>query len=207
MKFALSILLVAFVSLSGSAQIVSKSRLIGLNLGLQSQYAPNAAINYSSSSFNFQPSFGKFLNEKWLFSMGPEYFYTTSTSAQYYSSSRLSTHTIGLNAGMTRFVPIFEKLYFTLGGNLYSRLSFSQNKITAFDGTTTFYRDNANNSGLIILPGFAYYLNQRWIITAGFGQLSYDLLINDNSTIHRLNFNLSTSSLGFGFRYVLGAKN
>ncbi len=208
MKFALSILLVAFVSLSGSAQIVSKSRLIGLNLGLQSQYAPNAAINYSSSSFSFQPSFGKFLNEKWLFSAGPDYFYSTSILNQFVTTSRLSTHTVGLNAGMTRFVPMFDKLYFTIGGNIYSRMSFAKNEITDFDGITSTSRDEANNTGLIVSPGFAYYVNQKWMLTANFGHLNYDVMFNgNNSTIHNLNLNLSTNSLGFGFRYVLGAKN
>lgn len=208
MKFILTVAIVAAVSFSSSAQVVPKSRVIGVSLGVRSQYIPNASINYSASNFNFQPSFGKFLNEKWLFSVGPDYFYTTMASGQSTSSLRINTHTIGLNAGMTRFIPMFDKLYFTLGGSIYSRISFSKNIVTAFDGTTNTSRDEANNSGFIVSPGFAYFLNEKWMLTANFGHLNYDILFNgNNSTIHNLNLNLSTNSLGFGFKYVIGAKD
>jgi len=208
MKLLLTITLAAVVSLTCSAQIVPKSRVIGVSLAARSQYFPNAPTNYSSSSLSFQPSFGKFLNEKWLFSAGPDYFYSTSILNQFVTTSRLSTHTVGLNAGMTRFVPMFDKLYFTIGGNIYSRMSFAKNEITDFDGITSTSRDEANNTGLIVSPGFAYYVNQKWMLTANFGHLNYDVIFNgNNSIIHNLNLNLSTNSLGFGFRYVLGAKN
>jgi len=207
MKLLLTIALTAVVSLTCSAQIVPKSRLVGVTLRASSQYYPNAPSVYSSTNLNFEPSFGKFLNEKWLFSFGPEYYYSTLASAHVFQSSRMNSHVFGANANVTRFVPMLEKLYFTLGGGLYSRVGFTKTETTSFNGTISNSEDEVLYTGLTFSPGFAYYLNSKWIITAGFGFLNYDLSIEDNSTIHRLNFNLSTSSLGFGFRYVLGAKN
>lgn len=191
-----------------SAQITPKSYTIGGGFSIAYTESGSNASN-SSQQFNLSisPTIGKFTSEKWLLQAGVGYGLTIFSTNQVYPKPLRSSHSFNLTAGATRFFPISERFYFTLGG--YITPEFSKTLVrTDMNGTIQEDTHSTLSGNASISPGLTYFINKKWMLYSQFGALGYDISSHSNTDkiSHGVSMNLNSSSYRIGVRYIFGGK-
>ncbi|NVK64694.1 MAG: outer membrane beta-barrel protein [Flavobacteriales bacterium] len=191
---------------TGFAQITPKSYTIG---GGFSMGYGESGTNPSNSSQQFNlalsPTIGKFTSEKWLLEGGVGYGLNSFSYSHSSSLSSRSSHSFSLIAGATRFIPITERFYFTLGGYIIPSYT---NTIVRSDLNGSIQKDYQStvSGDLSITPGLTFFINKKWMLYSQFGALKYSVSgqSNTDNISQKVSMNLNSSSYIFGLRYVLG---
>jgi len=194
---------------SASAQITPKSYTIGG--GFSVAYGESGSNpNNSTQQFNLSisPTIGKFTSEKWLLQAGVGYGLNIFSANQVYPQPLRSSHSFNLTAGATRFFPISERFYFTLGGYITPEYT---NTLVRTDMNGTFVEDTHStlSGNFSISPGLTYFINKKWMLYSQFGALGYDISGHSNTDkiSHKISMNLNSNTYLIGVRYVFGGKN
>lgn len=184
------------------AQPTKGDYIIGGTLGFNYVNSPNLGLKNRGLNFSIAPSFGKFLSEKYLFTSGLNYRYSDS----YYESpisesvSAISNE-LGLRFGITRFYPIVDKLYFTLGAYVGASIESRENLSY---GTKS--KRNYTNATFGVSPGLTYFLNNRWMINSSMGAFTYTLSNSSGLNTHTIKADLSANSFRLGVSYIFKGK-
>ncbi len=207
MKFIITALVGLFITTSSFAQLTPGSYVVGGGVGFGFSKSPNQGYDSQNTTFTVYPGFGKFTSEKYLFEGGVGYgFFSHKADNLLGSSINQSAHSYSARFGVTRFIPIIDRLYLNIGAFLTPVYSSSRTKNTNSSGFQS-ESERSNISGsVIIAPGLSYFVNKQWMLFAQVGGLNYRVSkFNDsNDLYHDLSFNLSANSYNLGLRYILG---
>lgn len=206
MKTLFTITIAFFISSASFAQLTPGSYVLGGGLGFSFSKSPGTTSNTKSTSFQLSPGIGKFISEKFLLDGGLEYSYVSRSSSQQSNYNQSSTgHFFGMRFGATRFFPIVDRLYFTLGAHIIPSYTKSRNEwsTSTSEGESTSENIEAR---LNVAPGLSYFINRKWMLFSYVGVLNYGVNYNmDTEDVgHNLYLNLQSNSFGIGVRYVLG---
>lgn len=180
--------------------------IIGGTLGFNLNSSPNLGLKSRSMNFSIAPSFGKFISEKYLLHGGLGYSfnnsYSSSTNNDFIKSM---SHGINLRFGITRFMPISEKLFFTADAFIGTGIGFGKTKSSMFESMNQLRNINAT---IGIAPGLAYFINSQWMIYSNIGLLNYTISHDSNAkrTTQSVNLNLSANSFKIGVNYIFKGK-
>ena len=195
-------------SLQATAQIPESSYIVGGSSSFNLTTNPDDG-KILRASFSIRPEIGKFVSEKWLIGGGVGYSISQSQSSNGFLSNSARTQEFSGNFSATRFYPLAEKFYFTCEYGLGVSYSFTHyeslmNSVLQIENSTS-----ETSSGIAVSPGLAYFINNKWMIYARMGSLSYRYAHNlDTKTgYHNVGYHLRANSFGIGARYILGAKS
>lgn len=202
----LTFTVVLFAALGTTAQITPKSYTIGG--GFSTSYGESGSSSANSTQqfhLSLSPTFGKFVSEKWLLEGGIGYGYSTLRASQAYPLPLRSSQSFNLTGGITRFFPISERFYFTLGGYITPGYTNTINR-TDVNGTIVKDYHTTLSGDVSVTPGLTYFMNKKWMLYSQFGALRYNVSSHSNTDniSHKLSVNLNSSSYLIGVRYVFG---
>jgi hypothetical protein len=177
----LSIILALLLSIHGSISAESKSQIyIGGGMDYE-------VTSTGKTTYHIRPEVGYFVSPKTAYGLGLNYF----------SSATTTGNVNGI------LVDIFHKHYSIKSGNLslfwQSTVEFGTEKYTYTTSPSTL---NVGYTGVSVVPGLSYDVNEGLTILAKFGGASLSLYTPSNSTAQnlvdlKLNFLNSGLSLGF----------
>lgn len=180
---------------------------------------PNQSMK--SSAVSFSPSLGWFTKPNHLVGVGVTF---SRNSNRNYSSSneqKQTNNAVGIAVYSQRFVPIMNKLFFTLQANagaqyLFGKFSTNtgQPAVESEDRTSGF----GINAGLA--PGVSYRINQRFLVDLSLSNLlsvgytreklknikpgtNVNPMVRENYYFSSSLTNSSLGGIGVGFRYLL----
>jgi hypothetical protein len=193
---------------SSLAQPTQGDYILGGSLVFNLTNVPVGINKRQSLSFSVAPSLGKFISEKFLISGGLGYSYRkdyNESSNQSFNES--ISNGISLNFGVTRFYPIVDKLFFTLGANVNLGYGFDKFK-TGFAGVESSGNSRSLNGSIGISPGLTYFIKNRWMIYSNMGTINYSINHNITSsrTAHSINASLIANSFRVGVSYIFKGK-
>ena len=193
----------SFLSVS-FAQPKQGNYVIGGSTGFNFNKAANSLSNNYGSSFRIDPQVGKFMSDKFLLEGGLGYSLDHGRTNNNVLLSKNTSHSISGNIELTRFLPVADKLYFTLGAYINSSYGLSKSIWETFGSITT-NQSNTVRAGIGITPGLAYFLNEQWMIYSNIGALGYDLTYFDSSglTSHDVGYSFAANPFSIGVRYIL----
>jgi hypothetical protein len=206
MKFILTSIIGLLITISSFAQITPGSYVLGGGLGFGYSKTPNTTSESQSTSFRISPGIGKFISEKHLIDGGVEYsFNTRSLQSQSDYFQKNTTHFAGIRFGLTKYIPIIDQLYFTVGAHAIPSYSTTLSEST-ISGSATQNTTSTVQARLNIAPGLTYFINKKWMLYTYVGVLNYGLKYNltTEKIGHNLYLNLQSNSFGVGARYVIG---
>lgn len=193
------------MALGASAQLTPKSYVIGGGFSLAYAQSNSNPTNYSQFNLSLAPTIGKFVNEKWLIEGGVGYGLSSFKNILGSPYNYRTSHSVSLSVGATRYIPISERFYFTVGGFISPRVGMNS---ASSDNNGTIVENNYSvySGDVYLTPGLTYFINKKWMLFTQFGALKYSASTqsNSNTVLHNVSMNLNSSSFLVGFRYVLG---
>lgn len=197
------------ISLNASAQIQPGSNVIGGSASFGYLNRTKVSPDEDQMSFRINPSYGRFISDKWQLSVTGTYRYSSSLITYQNSDNYFkgTVNTFGGSLGATRFFEITDKLYFHLGGQLSYEYSLGKQESYFIDYQKSDYA--SSDASISIRPGFSYFPNKKLMIFANIGALNYSM--QTNLTVfqvdHRVNFSLNSNSISIGAGFVFGGKD
>ena len=182
--------------------------LLGGNVGFGYSDRPNETTSYKTASFSISPFIGKFVSQKYLLSGGFGYGRLfTSYEVDETNWSRQTSNRLDLRFAVSRYIPIKEKLFLSLGSGISVGTMIKQSE-SEYNGTVTNKDQRALKSAITVSPGLAYFLNENWIIGASIGILRYEIDYDLDSKLvgHSVFGRASANSFTIGARYMFGKK-
>ncbi|XOV67418.1 MAG: hypothetical protein ACFHU9_17525 [Fluviicola sp.] len=187
------------IGLSSHSQIVPKSRFIGGDV--TAFYRSRAILNWEEIGAGIRPQFGKFINEKWSFEVGANYyFHQLKIRDQFegFLETQRHTTTLGVNFGFTRYFELSDQFYFTLSAGASADNIYTRNLLPDFPSETRMPIEAG------IRPGLIYFLNPKWMLSANFGALKYSAWFNNVETPDiYFGFDFSSYASGIGVNYII----
>ncbi|MFK7785355.1 MAG: hypothetical protein AB8B56_09575 [Crocinitomicaceae bacterium] len=208
MKIILTLITALAISTTASAQITPGSYVVGGAAGLNFSNAPNGFSTSRTTSFYITPNVGKFVSEKYLLSGGIGYARYSQFSQNNPSYSNKSTgNSFSAQFGVTRYFPLVDRLYFTLGGSLIPAYTVNRNELTNQGGTASTSSSEMFSAMIDITPGLTYFVNRKWMLYTSVGVLNYQLSHNltSDQTWHTVSMSARGNSFGVGVRYIIGS--
>lgn len=197
-----------FISCNSSAQLTKGSYVVGGSASFSFSKSPDDINSRESKTGSITPNFGKFVSEKYLLEVGLGYAYE-NRSFQFGNDyfNRQTSNLFSIQFGATRFFPIADQLYFTLGASITPAFKISKSE-TESNGNFFDEESSTISAKLNIAPGLAYFINKKWMIYSFVGALNYEVDHNTSSNLtgHEFYVNVSANSFGLGARYILGKK-
>lgn len=206
MKVLFTLAIILFIARSSFAQLTPGSYVLGGSVGFGFIKTPNGTSERQTASFNITPGIGKFTSEKYFIEGGLGYsMYSRSLKTESSYSSKDIGHSFNARFGITRFFPIVDRLYFTLGGHISPSYSTNSNETESISGMTT-NESSSISSRISISPGLSYFVNRKWMLYTYVGLFNYELIYNiDSDQIgHGLFLSAKSNSFGVGMRYIIG---
>ncbi|UZR95298.1 outer membrane beta-barrel protein [Chondrinema litorale] len=216
MKYLYSTLLLIIISFSANAQLSKGLKQIGGSINASHSKTNSENPGYISSdiyddsrtSFSFSPSFGFFIKDNISLSAGLGYNYLKNISE--YPDDEGTTKETFKNKSFT--FTINSRFHKSVTDNFYL---FLQPSASVSIGNRQYEQHEDEGTkyytfSLGISPGLLFMINEKFGIESTFGFLGYTKSKNKpyddsqtlpNSENNNLNFNLSPSTLQFGFRY------
>jgi hypothetical protein len=197
-----------FISCNSFSQLTEGSYVLGGGVGFSFSKTPGEVINRERTSASITPNFGKFVSKKYLLEVGLGYSYQNRTN-QYNSDYFFSqtSNLFSIRFGATRFFPLVDRLYFTLGASIAPAFI---NSVSETESSGNFLEDESSSfsASLNIAPGLTYFINKRWMLYTSVGVLNYEISHNTSTNLTGHNFyaNVSANSFLVGARYILGKK-
>lgn len=207
MKFIITTIVGLFITASSFAQLTPGSFVLGGGVGLGISKLPTQGYDAQNVNFTVYPGIGKFTSEKYLFEGGLGYGYYSHKSTNVVGSSfNQSNNSYSIRFGVTRFFPIFDQLYLTVGAFVMPTYSATKGENVSSSGIQSNSSRSNISGSVIISPGLSYFVNRKLMLFAQVGGLNYRInKFNDSNEIgHELSFNLSANSYNVGVRYILG---
>ncbi|MFT5860997.1 MAG: hypothetical protein ACI865_003115 [Flavobacteriaceae bacterium] len=211
MKFIItSLIFTLFIACISFAQPISGTYILGGSGSVSFNKSPSETYNLNSIRFGISPSIGKFISEKYVMEGGLGYSGYTQNQinlADPSDFSRFSSHSFSLRFGITRFFPITDKLYFTLGTAIVPAYVFERLESESIGGPTS--TDSKKYTGrFVISPGLTYFINDNWMLYSYMGVLNYEIGYDSEKELfgHSFYARLSANSFGIGARYILMGK-
>ncbi|MFT7344394.1 MAG: hypothetical protein ACI9XP_000978 [Lentimonas sp.] len=191
------------------AQLTKGTYVLGGSASFSFNKTPSQNYKSQRTSFTISPGFGKFISDKYLVEGGLGYTRLSQIlESDSENFSRQTSHLLSIRFGATRYFPIADQLYFTIGASISPAYAIS---IAEFESNGVEQSMESNNiSGrLQISPGLTYFINKKWMLYSYMGMLNYEITYNTSSKLigHNLYANLSANSFGLGARYIIEAKN
>ncbi|MFT6138482.1 MAG: hypothetical protein ACJAUJ_001576 [Salibacteraceae bacterium] len=202
------LILTLFITWNSSAQLTEGSYVLGGSAGVSFSKSPHEVYNLQRTSFSVTPNFGKFISKKYLLEGGLGYtFQRNNNQFGFGNFSRQTSHFFSVRFGATRFFPIVDELYFTLGATVIPAYVISRSESES-EGVIMEDRSNMISARLNIAPGLTYFINKKWMLYTYVGVLNYEITHNSSTNLTGHNFyaNVSANSFGVGARYILGEK-
>lgn len=196
MNIRFSIIIVLLTCRICPAQFVKGTHLLNLSINANYNFHSEAyygdttlttlhdgIYNYHITMLGINPSFGFFIKENILVSIGPTYLNQVnkfSTTGNYYNNggtysnenSTISNY-YGGQISLQRFYNLNGRLYWDYYLNASYKYGVGKiNKIDVSNYSRTWYV-YSDNVGFMGGLGFAYYLNDYWLVNGGIGNLSW----------------------------------
>jgi len=175
MKNIIFTLLLGILFNTSFAQPKQGNLVIGGSTAFNFDNSSITGVDNFSTSAHLIPQVGKFLSEKILLDGGIGYSWIHNRTNNNSILAKIHTHSILGNISINRFFALTDKFYFTLGGYLSSSIGFA-NSTWESSGNITTTSSNRLMAGIGATPGLAYFINEKWMMTAKVGALG--LLLN-----------------------------
>lgn len=197
-----------FITCISFAQPIKGTYVLGGSAGVSFNKSPSDLYKLQRTHFTLSPSFGKFISEKYQLEVGLGY--TRQNQLHETDSdnfSRQTSHSLSIRFITTRFFPIADKLYFTLGAAVIPAYVTTRTKSKSF-GVEDNIESNSIAARLNISPGLTYFINNKWMLYSYMGVLNYGITYDTDSKLIGHNFyaNVTANSFGLGARYIIGMK-
>lgn len=212
MKLLFTFITVIFITNASLAQLTPGSYIVGGNLGLGYNKTPAPSGNSNSQSFSarINPSIGKFISEKYVLHGGVGYSLRTRRSeleqplGNYIS--RNNEHSFSLNFGVTRYFPVADRLYVTLGTSISPTFS-TLHEESGYPNNISSDNRSTLSAGISVAPGLTYFINKKWMLNSSIGVASYRMNYNMETEKlgHNMYLNLRANAFTVGVRYILGS--
>jgi hypothetical protein len=117
----------------------------------------------------------------------------------------MSGNTFSVQFGITRYIPLKDRLYLTVGGNLTPGYGQSKTELTQ-SGLSTSTTYSSVNGNIGFSGGLAYFINRKWMLYTNVGLINYQMNYNlDNTQIgHSFSMSGRSNAFSVGLRYVIG---
>lgn len=194
-------------TLQSSAQITKSSYVVGGSSSFSFNTDNNFVGELNTISFSIKPDIGKFVSEKWLIGGGVGYSISKTRQSNFYITSEGLVQSFSGNFAATRFYSIADKFYFTCEFSLGATYSIRSSKLYTDTGPME-SSSSIISPNIGVSPGLTYFVNEKWMIYARVGALSYNYAhrIESKTGSHSLGYSLQANSFGIGVRYILGSK-
>lgn len=204
MKSILLAFVFLFLTFISTAQPIQGDYILGGSLGFNFTSSPVGLNKRQGLSFSIAPSFGKFISEKYLLDGGLSYSYRKNldeSSPQNFNQS--INNTIHIRFRATRFFPIVDKLFFTVGAYINSGYGFGS-ATSSVSGIKTSSTSRNINGSIGISPGLTYFINNRWMVYSSMGTINYFVTRDSNTGRmgHTINASLTANSFKIGISYI-----
>ena len=197
------------------AQIQEGTLVVGGGLNFTGSSSKSDGLGYadqnsSRGGFNISSSYEKFTNNSTAFgfflaynynSRSGEYDYGTNTQEYHFTEQLFS-----VGPQMSNYIPIREKLYFTVSSNVFFGIGNEKDRET--DDKVKLW-----SAGLNVRPGLVLFLTDNFALSAGIGNLYYSYssrkLADDDSgeeqkeNQHNYGLNFSANTFSVGLKYFL----
>lgn len=123
------------------------------------------------TQFSLSPRIGYFVNETFLIGIGAGYSFS-GTKSESSDSLRLandrSTNIFSISPYVRKYIVLSDKFYLDVTGRLSAGMGWTKYDMNS-DRTEDVFK-----VGVDIIPGFTYFVNPKWAVTANFGRIYYD---------------------------------
>jgi hypothetical protein len=164
------------------------------------KYTEGYSSEQETKQFNIITKVG-YLSTKTNFEIGLGFGYTSYQNDSYNSNNDDTYITTTIVPYVKKYFPLNENFAFHLIGEIgYSK--------TYLDSSSNSNEIDIQEHGIVVRPGFVYFLTKHIALTANIGSLGYITTTSkyDNSYDSKsdsFGFNLNTSNLQFGLSYYL----
>jgi hypothetical protein len=190
------------------AQPIKGTYVIGGGVSINYNKTPTLSYSSERTSFSISPSFGRFVSEKYQLEGGLGYSFqhqTNNINQEYFVSQNI--HSFSIKFGITRYFPIADRFFFTLGANIIPAYGVA-NSNSVLLGVETNNKVSNISGTLNVSPGLTYFINNKWMLYSYIGLMNYEITHYNESeqTEHNFFASISANSFGLGVRYILGNK-
>lgn len=206
MKTTLILAFTLILSTSSFAQLTPKSYVIGGGVSFRFDKTPGHVVELHTTSFSITPGIGKFTSEKYFIEGGIGYsLFARKYEEQLDIVHKTTGHSFNFTFGATRYFPLIDRLYFTVGGQITPAYVTIRNETSNFGFLSSSKSDYASTN-FRLAPGLSYFINRKWMLYAHVGLLNYNITYDFEQDLvgHSLRFSAQSNSFSVGVRYVLG---
>lgn len=176
---------------------------------------------YTTSNVSLYPKLGWFTSENTVVGFGLTLSYNYSLQSTYYDEAyvydkqnRRKTYTTGLDFFIRKYIHLTEKFYFSLESTARFSYSGVNTKTSSLSDTMpdiiNYGGERIRSFGVVVTPGFTYFVNPKFAIDVNYGQLYYNYSKSTNrpnSVVnyrqHSYGFNLKSNTISIGVSFFI----